>query len=43
MLEILKSIEESRLLVKGNNETIKNETKKTKGRTSSNAIKNISC
>ena len=30
MLEILKSIEESRLLVKGNNETIKNETKKQK-------------
>ena len=43
IMEIVKSFEESGLLVKGISETIKNETKQTKRRTSSSAIRNISC
>ena len=42
IMKIVKSLEKSGLLIKGIRKTIKNETKKTKRRTSSNVIRNIS-
>ena len=43
IMKIIKSLEESVLLIKGINETIKNEAKEKKNRISLNVISNISC
>ena len=43
IMKIVKSLEESGLLIKGISETIKNDAKEQKRRTSSNVIKNIRC
>ena len=43
IMKIVKSLEESVLLIKGINETIKNEAKEKKNWISLNVISNISC
>ena len=43
ILKIVKSLEESGLLIKGISETIKNKAKKTKRRISQNVIRHFRC
>ena len=43
VMKIVKSFEETRLLIKGMSETIKNEAKEQKRTISFNLIRNISC
>ena len=43
IMKIIKSLEESGLLIKGNSETIKNERKRTERRISCNVIKHLWC
>ena len=43
IIKIVKSLEESGLLIKGVSETIKNEAKRTKSSISRNVIRNFRC
>ena len=43
IMQIIKSLEESGLLIKGISQTIKNETNKQKARGASDVIRNSSC